>query len=418
MNATKPLAITLAAFAFWGCHDRLSSTAPTSAAPAPLPAAHMRGTVDVIAGTLTFEPIASTSASLDAGRDISAAIYGNQGVTARIYNSPVAVSPSTPGKKRYTANVGVRNLLAHPIGDEQAGPPVHILGIFVFVTAGPTVTGTSAPCSPACTVQVVNQHGIYAFSAPEQRYWYWPERPGAAGAGSDTTLTRMTWIFEADNQVTAFQFDVLVNAAWPPPHENRWKVDYPADSLPIVGSEPSWMFTSVGSPTTSINTPTPGMITITTPANARLVNLRFDSLATTASAYSEARFRTGGLPPLTGPEVSFGMADRVKFIAVGVTSLQAGFLTGSFAFQPGQVNVSTNSLHTYRIRKFASDSVVLWIDGVRRIHKNYTEFPPPIAGYPQGFYFGPAGTGAAAVSLLGNTSVWDYVLYEIGVTQP
>src|SRR5690606_8973841 len=100
---------------------------------------------------------------------------GDQGVTVRIYNSPVTVSPSSPGKKRYSASVGVRNLLPHTIGDEQAGPASHNLGIFVFVTAGPTVTGTSSACSPACTVSVVGQDGIFNFTTPGQRYWFWQE---------------------------------------------------------------------------------------------------------------------------------------------------------------------------------------------------------------------------------------------------
>jgi hypothetical protein len=124
--------------------------------------------------------------------------------------------------------------------------------------------------------------------------------------------------------------------------------------------------------------------------------------------------------PTVGPEISFGLDDQIKFIAAGVSGTQAGFMTGtgSFTFLPGAVLVTTTTFHTYQMRKFGADSVVLWVDGVRRLSRTYSTFPARLAGSSHGFYFGPLGTGAGAVSAVGNSSTWDWVIYEIGVTQP
>src|SRR5687767_175450 len=133
----KPSTLLLILLGLAGCADGTRGTAPVAHAPQPPPsgAASMRGTVDVAAGTLTFETL-PTARSSHAGPGALglASIYGDQGVTVRLYNSPVTVAASsTPGKETYTAAVGVRNLLAHSIGDEQAGlAPLDTMGIYVF----------------------------------------------------------------------------------------------------------------------------------------------------------------------------------------------------------------------------------------------------------------------------------------------
>ena len=396
------------------CADAGRGTRPLGDEPAaPRTAtASLRGTVDVAAGTLTFESLGMP------GEVRPASIYGNQGVTVRLYNTAVTVATSpTPGKKTYTANVGLRNLLAFPIGDEQTGVPIDTMGIFVFVNSGPTVTGTSSSCSPSCTVTVRNAHGRLGFITPGQQYWHWNERVGAFGGGSDTTRARTTWVFEADTLVTAFTFDVLVSAAWPPPHDTRWRMSYEGDSVPDVGAEPRWTRNATGTPTFTLNSPSSDILTIAVPALGRVAFYASDSLATATNAYITSRFRTN-TATMVGPEVSFGIDDNVKFIAAGVSSTQAGFLNSSFAFLAGAVTETTTSLHTYEIRKFASDSVQLWIDGVRRISRAYSTFSAHLTVTPHGFYFGPAGTGVNPISVLGNSSSWDYVIYEIGATQP
>jgi hypothetical protein len=88
-----------------------------------------------------------------------------------------------------------------------------------------------------------------------------------------------------------------------------------------------------------------------------------DSINTTTNAYVETRFRTNTLTMVL-PEVSFGIDDQVKFIAVGVSATQAGFLSASFTLLAGTVPVMTSSFHTYQLRKFGADSIQLWIAGL------------------------------------------------------
>jgi hypothetical protein len=224
-------------------------------------------------------------------------------------------------------------------------------------------------------------------------------------------------VFEADSQVTAFSFDVLVSAAWPPPNETRWKIAYEGDSIPDVAVEPRWTRNATGTATMTHNSPAPGILTIAVPAGGRVAFYQSDSLNTTTDAYVETRFRTN-TPTLISPEVSFGIDDQVKFIGVGVSGTQVGFLNSSFTLLPGAVLVSATSFHTYQLRKFAADSVQLWIDGIWQLSRAYSTLSAHLPVTPHGFYFGPAGTGANPVSLLGNSSSWDYVIYEIGATEP
>jgi hypothetical protein len=266
-------------------------------------------------------------------------------------------------------------------------------------------------------VNVVGQDGIFSFTTPGQRYWFWGEQLAAAGQVGDTTMFRRTWTFEADTQVTTFQFDVLVSAAWPSPHQTRWAVHFGGDSLPNDGTEPRWV-RSGSSATTSLNQPSVSHIRITVSSGGTLTYYRVDSLNTASNAYIETRLALENAFFLTNPEVSFGLDDRTKFIAAGMSGARAGFLTGSgsLAFSASEP-MTTMSFHTYQLRKFASDSVVLYVDGARLIHQLYSAFPAPLPGSSHGVYFGPLGTGSGA-SLLGNQSAWDYVIYEIGATQP
>jgi hypothetical protein len=345
------------------------------------------------------------------------AIYGDQGVTVRLYNSPVTITnPSSPGKKTFSAPVGLENLLSFPIGDEQAGAaPVDTMGIFVFLTEGATVTGTSSPCVPSCAVTALNYHGTLAFSAPGQRYWHWPERVGATG-GTDTTLVRRPWTFEADTQVTSFTFDVLVAAAWPPPDDTRWQIDYQGDSVPNTTTEPRWRRNGGASGTIALNSPSAGIVTLAAPAGARLVYIQDDSIGAARSAYIEARVRTNTVT--LAPEVAFGMDDDARFIGVGLSGTQVGFLTGTFTFLGTPVVATTLTFHTYQIRKFGADSVQLRMDGARIASTPYAALSPSLTGQPHLFFFGSSGTGFPPLSTAGVSSSWDYVIYEIGATQP
>lgn len=390
---------------------------PPSGSPAPLApasrpvagAGRLRATVDVTAGTLTFEPAdASSGASLASGAP-NAAVYGNQGVTVRIYNSPVVTSAPAAGKKTYTANVGVRNLLAFRVGDEQgAAAPPDTIGLYVFVNSGPIVSGTSSPC-PACTVTVKNPHGSLNFTATNQPYWFWPELLGPANGGRDTTLLRKVWIFEADTQVTRFNFDVLVSAPWVAPNETRFRVDYEGDSLPNTQSEPRWQVNASG---TNSAAAAGGALTLTV-ANGQLGYYRRDSIGTTEDAYVEGRMRWNAAPSATD-QLRVGLDDGVKVIALGVFATGVGFVDANGVRIGALTNVTTTTYHAYQLRKYRADSAVIYIDNVRAQTLAYASFSNnPYGATAPLVLFGEADLGGGA-----SASAIDYVVYELGVPFP
>ena len=416
--------VLVAAVATIGCSDERQATAPVTVpvAPPSMELGTMRATVDVVAGTMTFEPI-TTHGSLGGANIISAAIYGNQGVTVRIYNSPVVTAPSAmnPAKKTFTANVGVRNLLSYPVGDEEVGAtPADTIGLDVFMGTGPTVIATSSPCPVTCTVTVKNADGARAFNAPNQLYWHYHDRLGAAGSGTDTTRARKVWTFEADSQVTNFSFSVVVNAPWPAPYETRWKVDYPADSAPESSAASIWQQVVFGAGgTISLGSPRAGLMTITTVKKVTQAFARYDSLASTASAYMEVRVRRNDAASSKPEEVVFGMADDTKWIAIGLTSTRVGFLTSTYAFSGTTYPVAATSFRTYQIRKFGADSVQLLVDGAHVGSRTYASLQNTAAGARSAFFFGgPGAIFEGPKNVADQSTTWDYVIYEIGVSTP
>jgi hypothetical protein len=382
--------------------------------------AHLRGTLDVATGTLTFDPIPASGSAMGGG--VSAAIYGDQGVTIRLYNSAVVTSAPLAGKKTYTANVGIRNLLGYRIGDEQnVTAPADTMGIYVFMNTAPVVSGTSSPCT--CAVTVKNSHGARPFTAASnQPFWYWPEVVGPAGGGADTTLRRNTWVFEADTQVTRFNFDVLVSAAWSAPNESVWTVNYYGDSLPDTQARPRWrMFQVQGGPT---ETMVGGDLVISLKKTKdSLVYIRRDSVRAGTNALMEARFRLddGGNSAL--PQPGIAIDDSTKYIGAFVSDSGAsgrarvGFVdaTGGFLPNASDTLVTIRSFRVYQLRKYGADSAVLYIDGVRRLAASYSSLPPSKATAVSPSYF---EFGFTAGNVRTTLSTWDYALYKIGQATP
>jgi hypothetical protein len=417
---------TLAAFALLGalgaCSDARTPSAVTPLEPTTThpvtPVAHLRGTLDVATGTLTFDPVSPSGASLASGP--STAIYGNQGLNVQIYNSAVVTSAPVAGKKTYTANVGVRNKLAFRIGDEQnAGAPPDTMGIYVFVNTQPVVSGTSSPCS--CTVTVKNADGVLNFSGTNQPYWFWSDIVGAAISVRDTTARRKTWVFEADTQVTRFNFDVLVSAAWVAPRDSVWTVTYSGDSLPDTSATPHWHRAATSKFT--VAKLGGGLLDVEVQRSKdSVLFVRNDSISAASSGYIEGRFRldNGGNDP--SPQAGIAFDDNNKRMALLVSDsalgslAQVGFANASGAFITGATfPVSVKSLHVYTLRKFGTDSVVGYVDGISRVRVAYTVLPPSQypAGQPSLFEFGIVATSAR------NTiTTWDYVIYQIGKATP
>lgn len=417
---------TLAAFALLGAIGGCSDTRTPSAisplepvgARAVTSVAHLRGTLDVATGTLTFDPISASGTSIAGGP--SAAIYGDQGVNVRIFNSAVVTGAPVAGKKTYTANVGVRNMLAYRIGDEQnAAAPADTLGLYVFINTQPVVSGTSSPCS--CTVTVKNADGILDFNSTNQPYWFWSDVIGAAGSARDTTRARKSWVFEADTQVTRFNFDVLVSAPWASPNETVWKITYPGDSLPDTQSEPRWhMASTQGGPTEAI---VGGFLQINLKKTRdTLVYVRHDSVSTTSNAMMEARLRIddGGNSALAQSAVTID--DNVRYIGMFVSDSSAsgrarvGFVdaTGN-SFVVSDTVIGVKNFHTYQLRKYGADSAVIYVDNVRRVKVAYTLLPTTkvTAGGASYVEFGFTNGNVRTTQ-----TTWDYVIYQIGKATP
>lgn len=418
-RASSLLIAGLAVFAT-ACGDA-TAPAPTIATPAPAPVslpsvARMRGTVDVASGTLTFESVGGGATSSLAGMsgDIRAQVYGNQGVTVRLYSSPVTVvNPSRPGKKTFSGAVGLRNLLPHAIGDEQSTPtPLDTLGIFVVFTRAPSVTSPS-PCA-GCTVTLINADGVAAFDAPNEQYFFWRDRVGAAGSRSDTTRNRRTFTFEASAGVTNFSFEVLVSAAWPQPNETVWRVLFDGDSLPDTQSEPAWRRLSTGGGTSA--SASAGALTITTPSTGTFLTfVRQDSVSPAQGAYMEGRFRLNASAPANLPYTGMMIDDDTRAIGVGLSGTSVGFINGALnGFLPGgTAAMSTSAYRTYQLRKFGADSVQLWVDGSRVLSRPYTQFDASRQGGLKSFVaFGSLAQQGA------NSATYDYVSYVLGQPTP
>ena len=390
------------------CGDRAPGSEPVarSLPPAPLSGGTvLRGSVDMRTGSLTFEATGSALPASSASR----AVFGDQGVLVRLYNTPVAIdSTTTPGTKTWTGNVGLRNLMSHAIGDEQAGAaPPDTMGVFVFFASNPTVTAPS-PCT-GCSVTVNRFDGTGTFTAAGQRYSFWAERVAAG----DTTRTRRLWSFSAPSQVTAFSFDVLVSAAWPPPDEARWKVNLNGDSLPDTQEEPRWRIEQSGNGNSY--SATGGILTINAGNNNAVLRFyRRDSVASAGSAYLETRMQLSSANA-NRPEGRIVIDDGVRFVALGIargsvwfTNSTANFLAGT----PFSIN-TTSGFNVYQLRKYGADSVVFYVNGTRGGAMTYASFPTTAyAGTAPLFMFGNRGiTGASS-------GAWDYVIYESGVPLP
>jgi hypothetical protein len=136
----------------------------------------------------------------------------------------------------------------------------------------------------------------------------------------------------------------------------------------------------------------------------------------------EARFRTNSVT--VAPEVGMTIDDDTKFIAIGLSGTRVGFLNSTGGFAVPSFLATTTTFHTYQIRKFAADSAQLWMGDppaiplARLDSRIYSTFPNSPAGLGAFFVFGGPGTGSPPVSPGGNSSAWDYVIFEKGVIQP
>lgn len=421
----------------------------------------LRGEVDVLKGTMSFTPIDVPVGHRVAG--LSYALYGNQGTTVRLYNTPTGTTVNSPvaGQSVDSAWVGIRNMLSHAIGDEQDSLPTKLdtMGVYVYFSSGPTASlGVGS-------VNLVNQQGTLAFDAPSQKYfWYrsylWREVSGVARAdGKDTTVnvgtstptSRIKWKFQRASTVLNYTFTVLISAPWPKPFETTWKVDWQGDSLPnkhaagTYESEPYWdsTRTTAGSSAIALVATAPTYVQISNMVSGNHREyIRKDTIAD--SLFIEVRVAdstTSSGATDTIPNAYFGFNTDSRFVAIGLNRNQIGVVVntyGGFTITPAEVTnpcgpvspcaaaTSNAAFHVYRVVKRKNggiDSVLVFVDGSSTpiIKALLSAFPADAD--PAGrtyFFWGHNGINDANPSrVLASSwiSRWDYVIYKIGATQ-
>jgi len=438
-SAIRAASVVAALVAVVGCSDRSASITGTGVtqpqSPTVLPSEGLGVVMASVDGdgNVTMTPLQGTSGDLAPGIDGN--IYGTQNVNVRVYAAAATVTTQA-NTKTWTMKFGVRNLLSFPIGSNQSGPtPSDTTGIFLAVISGPTVTQTSTNCPGTCAMSVVTYDGTGTFTAPNQRYVYWRERLAAKQpvAGADTVSARHTIEFTSPKQVTNFKFFLIVGADWPAPAQTSWSVFYnaPTDSAADQHAKPIWRtgHMSLSGSATESWSKAAGVDSLILVNNKDYYMFRRDSLAAATPAYFEAHVKVsnGGQ---TKPETVFGFLDGTRMAAIGMTSGRVGLVKYAFLaknlFGHGlpqanfvdSTNVTATSLHTYRLRKFGTDSVTLEVDGARRLGLAYNKLPMVAKDSVATFTTGPAeffGDGSISGD---HNSAWSVITYGIGATQP
>jgi hypothetical protein len=441
------LVLALAAVA--GCQD---SVAPHHVPP---PTDHLTnlGTVVVEVNTRTGEVTTRpyASGSLDAPPGVDAKIYG----AASLIGHTFSLVGGAPVGTTWNLTDRIENLEPFAIGTRLphtlATLPADTMGVYVFMSIAPVVLTGCTP-GPTCVVKADSGYdGNFAFTAPAQPYIFFKTilepTDGTIHSGQDFSGTAggvdyfRTFSFRASPGVTNFKFGVSVSAAFVQPNDTRWSVNYFGDSLPNrVGtgladlrSEPDWRVRGSAVADTSIATTgcagagvTRCLQIQTNPpgggsnATDSLLYYRSDSIGTADSAFMEATLSVTGLQA-GQPSATFGMQDRIRAIAFGIASGSAGFTNASNAFiTSGSATVNTTTTTTWRIQKFAHDSVVAYANGVKILNVPYASLPAAtaIVGAPRYFWFGNRFTRGAPPASQPITSKWSSVSYTIGATSP
>lgn len=396
--------------------------------------------VDAVRGSVTWTVVDAPLAQWTADSP-SLARYGSQGVNIRLYNTPVSTSGCAPTCTD-TMRVGIRNMLAARIGDEQRGDHFPVsqirdtMGIYVYFTAGPTRTaGTGA--DPVVT----NQHGTMDFDATGQKYfWYRSRLLGEVGGalrldGLDTTrlvtptvpTSRHVWKFSRANTVTNYSFTVMVQA----PIDTEtvgWAINYPGDSLPDLRAEPRWKpDRSTAAATWNVAEVAGPPTVLSIQANQEDTNreyIREDSVLTGDSAYIEVVMRQTTTSPdkrKVEPIGYFGINDGTRLLMAGTDGGRVGFVSSNYVtFLGSTFTVTTTTDQTYRIVKKATGAVELWVNGTLRTTLAYANFSAdPDATRGSYVFFGHRSnstTGGQGVAGSTFTSFWNNVFYKIGRT--
>jgi len=361
----------------------------------------------------------------------------------------------------YTLEDRIENQFAFPIGTN--GPhtvgtsPPDTMGVYVWMALAPfQITGCTA--GPTCLVRTDSgADGAYPFtSSTPQPYMYFKtvleasdgvtgsgrdytnQSPAAGGTGIDYSRA---FSFRASTTVTGFTFGVSVSAALVRPTDLRWKVFYTGDSLPNrVGtsladlrSDPDWRVRGSSAAVQDTSIVTTGCAAGTSPCfriessnpvlifspTDTILYFRSDSMGSSDNAYIAAVVAVANLQSGI-PSVFLGMQDRNRLISFCLAADAVGFCDAAHAFvSGGSVALSPSVVHSWRIAKFAADSVVIFGDGARQMKFIYASLPaaPSASASNPVFWFGNK-VFASLSSPTNVTSYWSSVVYEIGATSP
>lgn len=364
------------AIALGACsEDSLTTSVPPAAPPASSSQYGMvRGTVRED-GTLVLE---SLDPSIQAGdNNASAAIYGNQNVTAKVTSSAFSVVDDGT-TKTWKFKLAVHNLLNYPIGSiDGAAVPWDTTGMYAFFSSAPSVV---APSGCGCAVTIAGTQGTASFTSPNQPYYWYQNRLAAKGQPGDSTTDNPVWTFTAPSRVTSFRFALLLSTPWPrglQVQDTTWKTFYnPAsDSFPDVNAKPRWK--TIGVRYGGTNSLSGGSFLMDVNHLVFIFNFsddqfyyRSDNLNRSENAYVEARLSltSGGGKPVA----ILALADSVKFVGLGIGNGKIGFAT----FDPTALtwewaagatfSMNTTGPHTYRVGKFGATIATVYVDGVEK----------------------------------------------------
>jgi hypothetical protein len=279
--------------------------------------------------------------------------------------------------------------------------------------------------------------GTANFNAPSQQYYWYHVRlqNNEATLVSDTSKRiNPQWQFQANSdQVNSFTFVLMMNSAWPYPHDTSWSVNYVAatDTLPDDNASPDWHeYAVTGDPTLGVDTMRAGVLLLTAPTtNTSIYMARNDSLAG-MSATLNVTMRDSAAAT-TNYEGIFGIIDSVggRQVFVGVVDDKLDFVqfaeaTGNWTVQtatppPKSCAVApciTNLVnHNFSLRKYGKDSVSLCVDGKRVLGQVWSTVPAATASFNAAtMVFGAKGA-ATAIRI---TTYWTSVSYTIGTALP
>ena len=453
-RGTRPFALgTLAlVFALGACHD--DAVAPKRGVP-PIDQMTDLGTyiVDVNVKTGVIVTHLAQTGGPSAPSGVDALFFGAAGTISHTFQLRGG-APSAGNT--YTLDDHIENLFSFPIGTHLPHAtgvfPEDTMGVYVYMAILPIVT---AGCTPSATCTVAadsGEDGAFPFTSPTpQPYMFFKTileaTDGTPHSGLDFTdqtsvggiNSFRSFSFRASAAVTNFKFGVSVRAAVVKPNENRWLVTYVGDSLPNrlgttladLRSESDWRVHGSAASVTDTSITTSGCaagaahcfrIVSTTPTGAvpadSITYFRSDSVGTSDSAYIAATLATSNLRP-NSPSIFMGMQDRVKLIQVGIASNKAGFCDVSNGFVSGGSGIAASTTTSWRVAKYAADSVVLFGNGARVAKLVYSALPAaPSVSLPTPFFFFGNRALSTNPTPTAVTSLWTLVTYEIGATSP